>query len=293
MTQIVKLRSNFSLRPIPKKGPFNTDDYNSMMEESSVDLAGIASNWNLYVYPVLNGLPRGDGETRWVGATTVPDPLVDGLDGDNMFVDNAATASTNDGLLWESVLLRPSTVKEILLDLHDKVDTAIQDLEEQISQTPVNLEFSQIRTFIGKDSEGNNSPSYSSSNYISNGNNLETAIGTLDTSLDTHESLVDNPHSVTTTQIGAAVRLEHHFTAHSLVDVPIIWTHNQGTKWPMIQVVDRDIANDYGTLADEVNTYEAEHGLLNSDAFVSVEYISLNEVHVYTNITDGLIIGIF
>ena len=83
-----KTRISFVKRKIPLRGPFSTDEYNASMEELSVDLADLSGRWNNEAYPVLNSLPRGDEETRWSGATNVPDPLSDGLDGDNIFVDN-------------------------------------------------------------------------------------------------------------------------------------------------------------------------------------------------------------
>lgn len=42
-----------------------------------------------------------------------------------------------------------------------------------------------IRAFIGKNAAGNELPTYSTTNYVSNGDNLETAVGKLDTQLKT------------------------------------------------------------------------------------------------------------
>jgi len=47
-------------------------------------------------------------------------------------------------------------------------------------------ELGYIRTFIGKGSAGSETPAYSSNNYITDGDNLETAIGKIDTQVSTN-----------------------------------------------------------------------------------------------------------
>jgi hypothetical protein len=102
------------------------------MEELAVDLADFGARWNTDLYPLLNSLPRGSDETRWSGATNMPDPLVDGLDGDNIFVDNAASTTQDDGLFWNTTELRPKTVRESSRDIDDRVTDIYSELSESI-----------------------------------------------------------------------------------------------------------------------------------------------------------------
>jgi len=259
-----KTRISFVKRKIPLRGPFSTDEYNASMEELSVDLADLSGRWNNEAYPVLNSLPRGDEETRWSGATNVPDPLSDGLDGDNIFVDNNASSSKDDGLFWSSTDSRPRTVRELGLYLDGRITSIYETLENDIQSSSNGLTSEQwtrlglrvkdgtstsaadstdgkassayddvntlvldvfndsgslgslgssthtleemigklcslhggawntnpsgmshttnayTNAFVGKDTEESEMPDYSSTNIVSDGDSLETAIGKLD-----------------------------------------------------------------------------------------------------------------
>lgn len=126
-----KLRTNFVRRTIPKTGPFPTDRYNSGQGEVAVDLTSIATGWNLYAYPLLLSLPRGLDETRWPGALAVPEPLVEGLDGDTVFLKD----DVSDGLWWNADNLRPATIYEAALKLNGYID----DLRSQIGNIGTDL----------------------------------------------------------------------------------------------------------------------------------------------------------
>ena len=484
MTVTNKLRVNFVRRTIPRRGPFDTDDYNASMEELAVDLADIGSRWNTEVYPILNSLPRGTDETRWTGATTVPDPIANGLDGDSVFVDNSATSTTDDGLFWDTTALRPRTIKESHLALDSRVTDIYEELSESIALvsnglsdeqwnrlgrwvkdgtsslstsvhglattaktkaealvgdvwentadlgdlqtsgrtiqemitnlltihggtwnsdtsaidhssitgitqdsvdessvyvkrargyspdandleddmnrlryeiartrwgsattestgqwdsdatdpvdsgvaclnthvsyqgngtvsssnphalhrqdvTGLDTEFGYTNSFAGKTGLGSEMPTYSSTYIVTQSASLETAIGELDTELNTHESDTDNPHTVTTLQIGAAIREVYTFSSHTDYSTPIIISHGKGTAgipnaaYPLVQVVDTGVGAGSGGLVDEVYVYEQEHGINTSDAFVSIEYIDSNTLHVYTNLVQGVVIAVF
>lgn len=538
MAAINKVRVNFVRRSIPRRGPFSTEGYNASMEELAVDLADFASRWNTEAYPILNGLPRGSEETRWVSATDMPDPVSDGLDGDHIFVDNDASLTQDDGLFWDSSKLRPKTIRESsrdiddritsiyselsdsllsvsnglsqdqwnrlgmwvkdgtaslttsvsykartgwdrlstlmgdifeagvtdlgtlegtgytleemvtnLLELHngswntdtsgldhssitgitqdsvdasssyakrargyspdannteedlnrmryeiartriggkanestgqwnadvtDPVDSGVACLEDHVgyaghgtqdSENPhgihrqdvdgLDIEFAYtnaytgksglgsemptysshvfivdstsletaigaldagvyaamldgsnemfyMRTFIGKSGSGSEMPTYTSTHYVSNSTNLETAIGTLDTALYNHSINLNNPHEVTALQVGACVREVYDFSGHTDAGVEIVINHNHGSAgwpnaaYPLVQVVDTQIGGDYGVLVDEVYKYEQEMGIVTADSFVSIEYIDENTFHVYTNVNTGKIIAVF
>lgn len=130
---IKKLRTNFVERNIPKNGPFSTEDYSAAMEELSVDLVNVATRWNEELYPLIYALPRGSAETRWVGATNVPDPESDGLHGDVMLTDNDATSTSDDGYFWNGTNNRPRTIKETAINLHNRIADLQEELEAEIA----------------------------------------------------------------------------------------------------------------------------------------------------------------
>ncbi len=470
MTTVNKIRVNFVRRAIPRRGPFSTESYNAAMEELAVDLADFGARWNTDLYPMLNGLPRGTDETRWTPTTpaNTPNPLVDGLDGDNMFVDNAASTTQDDGLFWSTTENRPKTIRESSRDIDDRVTDIYSELSESLldvsnglssdqwnrlgmwvkdgtaslessvsykartgwtnmttlmadmyntgssylgtletsgftiqnmlsdlltehgaiwntdtsstidhsgisgivqvsvdnsasyaqktrggathlehdmnhlrweiariklgaatttstsqwssdvtdpvgagvaslkdhieydgAGTPdasnphglhrqdvdgVDTEFGYNNTFTGKSGLGTETPTYSSTTYVSDTDSLETAIGKLDAGI---------------TALAGSVREVYTFTSHNDVNVAIVITHNKGTAgvsnstWPLVQVVDTGTGGDYGVLADEVYGYEQEHGIVTTDAFVSIEFIDFNTFHVYTSLTSGKIIAVF
>jgi hypothetical protein len=463
MTTVNKVRVNFVRRTIPRRGPFSTERYNASMEELAVDLADFGARWNTELYPLLNSLPRGSDETRWPGATNVPDPVSEGLDGDHMFVDNAASTTQDDGLFWSSTESRPKTVRESSRDLDDRMtsihselsedildissglssdqwdrlgawvkdgtsslDTSVSykartgwdrlhtlmgdifeagltdlgtldtsgftieemitnlltlhggawdtdtssmdhssitgllqtsvdasvsynqkarggagDLEDDMNHLRweiarikvgiatdtgstqwstdvtdpvsagiaclydhanylgsgasasatnphrmaksdvegVDTEFGYSNSFTGKPALGSQSHSYGSTMIISNAMSHEAALGALDAAV--------------------AVREVYTFETHVDPTAPIVIDHNKGiagvsnSAWPVVQVVDKGVGGDYGVLVDEVYAFEQEHGIVTSDAFVSVEYIDANTFHVYTNVVNGVVIAVF
>jgi hypothetical protein len=133
MTTVNQIRVNFVRRTIPRRGSFSTDGYNASMEELAVDLADFSARWNTEMYPILNSLPRGTDETRWSGATSIPDAVADGLDGDHMFVDNSASTSQDDGLFWSTTYSRPKTVRESSRDIDDRLTSVNTTLEAAIA----------------------------------------------------------------------------------------------------------------------------------------------------------------
>ena len=526
-----QIRINYVKRGIPKRGPFDSDDYNSCTQEASIDFTSIANGWNNELFPLIDSLPKGTEETRWAGATLseVPDPFIDGLDGEHIFADNAATISKDNGLFWDSIKNRPKSIRESDLDLSNRIVTLQDDLSTQIQnvsnglstdqwtrigawakdgigpslptsidyiarnaqttvgtllddifvnyasalkglgtlntsgftvevmlsklllihgvntgttsgwnvdpsgashstitgvlQTSVNASASYVkkarggspdaanlqedlnriryevarikygttttvatgqwnddltdpvdanpsclkthiefqgngtvgiynphathrqdvtgldtelgfmRTYSGKTALGSENPVYASTYYVSG--SLVTAIGALDTEAYSHVSNVSNPHAVTLEQArtvgnqvsgdidmqsyellnlntnplsGSAVsrdwvetyvttnvsiKDQYLFTGHTDINTPIRWTHNRGIGYPLIQLVDQGVGSDYGAMVDENYAYELAHGIISSTAFVAVEYIDANSVDIYTDVVNGVIIGIF
>jgi hypothetical protein len=142
MTTTKKIRVNFVRRAIPTRGPFSSDDYNAAQEETSVDFNAIAERWNTEAYTLFNSLPRGTDEKRWVGATAVPDPLADGLDGTTILVDLDSTSGSGD-LLWNDTNYRPLTITEMGTYLDGRITDIYNELTESIESTASGLSTEQ------------------------------------------------------------------------------------------------------------------------------------------------------
>ena len=126
-----KIRIKFVNRPVPYNGPFDSIDFNASMEEASLDFITMAAHWNDELYPLLSTLPQGAVEDRWVGATNVPDPVEDGLDGRSIFVDLEAADTVDDGNFWSDTDDRPLTLKEMFQNLLTSIATLSDAVEEQ------------------------------------------------------------------------------------------------------------------------------------------------------------------
>lgn len=127
----------------------------------------------------------------------------------------------------------------------------------------LDTELGYTHTFIGKSGMGNEMPTYSSTNTVSNGDSLETAIGKLDAA--------------------PGHRQEYAFSDHDDEDTPITVSHNSGVTYPVVQVVDTYVA-DYIS--------GGEIGVAYGDRYAVVDYLDSNSFNVYTNIIDGIVLWI-
>jgi len=125
--ELKRFDPNFTKRTAPKNGPFSSDKWNDTMEELAIDLATLSAEWNNYLLSLANSLPRGTKDTG-VNA------FVNGIDGDNLWVDGAATASDFDTTFYNSALDRPYTIKESIenarLFVQQQVDLLRSDFIE-------------------------------------------------------------------------------------------------------------------------------------------------------------------
>jgi hypothetical protein len=106
-----KLRIHYVKRPIPERGSLDQKGYNAGVDEVAVDLRNISRAWNEEFYPLAISLPQGSRETRWDLNETI-DPWLNGLDGSQIFVENHATVTSDNGWYWSSIDSRPLTIKE-------------------------------------------------------------------------------------------------------------------------------------------------------------------------------------
>ena len=90
------------------------------------------------------------------------------------------------------------------------------------SQTSTNTEVGYLDTYVGK-TAGNNTPTYSSTNYVTNGNGLVTAIGALDSNLKTQAN------NIVTLQTTSTDNAKHTLTSGSFVSGLVVDSLNVGT----------------------------------------------------------------
>jgi len=160
----------------------------------------------------------------------------------------------------------PTYSSELVVTTGDNLEVAIGKLDAA-------YDADHLRTFTGKTGAGAETPTYTSERVVTTADNLEVAIGKLDAA--------------------AGIRLTETFTGHVTQADPIIWVHNQGVAYPLVQIVDTSAGDYTGVIVDENYAYEQEHGINTSESFLSIEYVDVNTLHVYTNISDGVIIAVF
>jgi len=131
-----------------------------------------------------------------------------------------------------------------------------------------------IRSFTGMTNNTDSAPTYTSTNYITNGNSLEVAIGKLDSAL----------YSFVGT--GPVTRWEADYDRSSMTEeerreTPILVTHNR-QKYPLVQVLDitSSIENYYGQYV--APTYD-----------MNVVHLSEDEFEVWTDAEVVKIIALF
>lgn len=173
MTTTKKIRINFVRRAIPTRGPFMSDEYNAAQEEASVDLNMIAERWNTEAYTLFNSLPRGSDETRWTGATEMPDPLADGLDGTTIFVDSSVTTGT----LWDTTNNRPYTIEEFSTYIDNRITEIYDELSATITSTVAGLSDDQWDRLGNYIEDGSSTSLVTSLDYIAR--NARTDLDTL------------------------------------------------------------------------------------------------------------------
>lgn len=86
------------------------------IKDLSKGLAEFQEQWNSYVVPFLNSLPKGLSEDRWPLEREI-DPIRFPVDGSQILVDNLASATRDSGAFWHSRLNRPQTIQEALIGL--------------------------------------------------------------------------------------------------------------------------------------------------------------------------------
>jgi hypothetical protein len=109
------------------RGPTSSEQQNDMVEEISADLTQLNLQWNERLVPLLSTLPNGE-EGNLADAV---DAFEDGLDGKTLFTDSDATSSSQSDY-FNSSADRPYTLKEQIADIYTEIESAVENIQDQI-----------------------------------------------------------------------------------------------------------------------------------------------------------------
>ena len=128
---VKKITLSFKKRTASERGISRSNLINDLINEVSHDLINLSREWNSIAYPIFGSLPQGASDTRWDLDSTL-NPVVNGLDGTQMFMDNNANSTLDDGRYYNSTNERPKTLKEIAEALQsniNEINEAVQLIE--------------------------------------------------------------------------------------------------------------------------------------------------------------------
>lgn len=147
------------------------------------------------------GAPVATSFLRWTAGS--PGTWADHVLATSDITDVTASATELNVLDGIPVDLTPTEIGYL-----DGVTSSIQD-----QFTAVDTEAGYLRTFMGKTGAGSESPTYSSTNYVTQGVNLEVAIGELDADLGTAIAAIDLGAlaDVTDAQAGSLTSADSYF----------------------------------------------------------------------------------
>lgn len=128
---VSKITLSLKKRAASERGISTSELFNDLVNEVSHDLINITRQWNSIAYPIFSSLPQGELDTRWDLDSTL-NPVVNGLDGTQVFMDNDAAEITDDGRFFNTTLQRPLTLKEVSNNIQvqiDEINEAVQLIE--------------------------------------------------------------------------------------------------------------------------------------------------------------------
>lgn len=105
------------------------EDYRAGLQELNSDINQITSQWNSFIYPLLDSLPGGRTRLRAEQRSDAIDPSVNGFDGSQVFMDMTATPQFLRGLFYSNKNLRPKTIKEVVLDNYGELTGELNRLK--------------------------------------------------------------------------------------------------------------------------------------------------------------------
>lgn len=126
-----------------------TEEVTTGFRELIADLSNIASQWNDYVYPTIASLPNNGLKYTANNRSTAINPVTNGLDGSQLYLDMAATPQIYNGLLHNGS--RPKTIKEVLLDSYQNLFARVErlaDLLDDINAGAADYDDTTLRNWI-------------------------------------------------------------------------------------------------------------------------------------------------
>ena len=127
-TIISKLRPSSIKHPHPKNGSVQSEVIRTMMNEVVYDVTNFASMFNQIIYPTVGSLPGQPLQFSERLDDNQISPVLNGLDGSQIFVDRLATTNTDNGRYYDSDNTRPRTVKEQFESVYDSIVASVKDI---------------------------------------------------------------------------------------------------------------------------------------------------------------------
>lgn len=116
---------------IPEGGLTSSSDLRDFIDAVVAAINQIQTHWNEELVRLLDSLPGGN--TIISDKTDDINPLVNGLDGSQIYLDNLATKISDDGRYYDTSESRPLTIKEIIDSLYTETLANLSLLEKAVS----------------------------------------------------------------------------------------------------------------------------------------------------------------
>jgi len=130
--KIEKLSVATSYKPIRKYGPVISEDIYNSLYEVIHDFQGIRLQWNNIIYPIISTLAGQPEVDRKYENETEINPVKNGLDGAQLYVDRLTTNTKDNGRFWNTDVSpnRPNTIYEQFLNVYKYVNDSIKNLSK-------------------------------------------------------------------------------------------------------------------------------------------------------------------
>ena len=127
------------------------DHIKAGFQELLADLNSIADQWNDTLQPLIDSLPGGRRRLSPAERGQEIDPVLNGFDGSQVFMDQTATPTSGAGFFYNTILKRPKTIKEVVLDGQVSLGRDISKLTRLLEAVdPSNTEYddTDLRNWI-------------------------------------------------------------------------------------------------------------------------------------------------
>ena len=126
MAKLEQLTMSIMKRTAIKRGPTSSDEINDTRDEIIRDATVMTTQWNDTLVPLLDLLPDGTGPSP-------VDAVVDGLDGQTMYVLSTAVDPNDDGTnLYHNLAGRPNTLKEQYDAVYTEITSQVNTLRTEV-----------------------------------------------------------------------------------------------------------------------------------------------------------------